>query len=78
MLLGGVDYNNATVNTMFIVGSTVATVNISITDDIVVNEDNETFNLSFDLIPTTGVRVEPGDRTTATGVIIDTSMLIYS
>ena len=40
------------------------------------DEDPEAFTLSFYLIPTTGVRVDPGTYSTATGIILDTSKLI--
>lgn len=41
------------------------------------DEDSETFTLSFYLIPTTGVRVDPGDtHSIVIGMINDTSMLI--
>ena len=40
------------------------------------DEEPEHFTLSFYLIPMTGVRVDPGTRSTATGEIIDTSMYV--
>ena len=40
------------------------------------DENPEAFTLSFYLIPMTGVRVDSGSYSTATGIILDTSMLI--
>ena len=78
--VGGVDFDDSTFITTFVAGSTTANVTIPVVDDTVVDEDNETVNLSFDLVPTEGVRVKPGTHDTAvasaTAIIIDTSMLI--
>ena len=76
LTVGGDDYDNATLTTTFIAGTTVATVSIPIADDTVVDEEPEAFTLSFYLIPTTGVRVDPGTRSTATGIIMDTSTYV--
>ena len=66
--------------TTFVAGNTTANVIISIVDDAVVDEKNETVNLTFNLVPTEGVRVKPGIRdnavASATAIIIDTSMSI--
>ena len=56
-------------------GSTSATVEILIVNDTVVNEEDEAFNVTLKLLPAIGVRVMPGIHSTATAVIIDTSML---
>ena len=76
-LLGGIDYDNATKTATFNVGQIFANVTIPIVDDYVVDEENETISLTFELIPTTGVRVDPGTRPYATAIIIDTSRSIY-
>ena len=78
--VGGVDFTDTILTTTFVTGSTSANVTIPIADDAVVDEKNETVNLTFNLIPTEGVRVKPGTRdnavASATAIIIDTSMLI--
>lgn len=73
LFLGNVDYDAATLTTTFMAGSTAATVEIPINNDNVVNEEDEEFSLALNLLPTTGVRIMPGIRSTATAVIIDTS-----
>lgn len=77
-LLGGIDYDNVTKTATFNAGQIFANVAIPIVDDNVVDEEDEIINLTFDLIPTSGVRVDPGTHTNATAIIIDTSMSIYS
>lgn len=74
LLLENLDYDTATLTATFLAGSTIATVEISIIDDTVVNEEDEVFNLTLNLLPTTDVRVMPGIHSTATVTIIDTSM----
>ena len=80
--VGGVDFADTILTTTFITGSTTANVTIPIADDAVVDEKNETINLTFNIVPTEGVRVKPGTRdnavASATAIIIDTSMLIAS
>ena len=76
MFLGNIDYGTATLSTTFLAGSTIATVEIPIVDDTVVNEEDELFNLTINLLPTTDVRAMPGIHSTATAIIIDTSMYI--
>ena len=58
---------------MFTADSTFATVEITIINDAVV-EENEKFNITLILLPTNNTRVTLGVRSTATAVIIDTSM----
>ena len=77
-MLGGIDYNNATVNAKFNVGSTSATVPILITDDTVVDEEDEKFNLILNVLPTTNATVKTDNHSTATVVILDTSMYIHN
>ena len=62
---------------MFTADSTVATVEIAIINDAVV-EENEKFNISLILLPTNNTRVTLGVHSTATAVIIDTSMSLVS
>ena len=80
--VGGVDFNDTILTITFVAGSTTANVTISIADDTVVDEKNETVNLTFNIVPTEGVRVKPGTRDAAvalaTAIIIVTSMLIAS
>ena len=76
LLLAGVDYDNTTLTATFTNGSNITTVEIPIINDTIV-EKNEVFNVTINLPKTTGVRVMVGDRSTATAVIIDSSMLIY-
>ena len=75
-VLAGVDYDNTTLTATFTAGSIIATVRISITDDTVVDEGDEAFNLLLNLIPTTDIRVNLGTSSNATAVIIDTSTYI--
>ena len=56
----------------------MATVEISIVNDTVVNEEDEEFQLILTLSPLAGVRITPGVRSNVTAVIIDTSMLIIN
>ena len=74
---GGVDYDNATLTAVFTADSTVATVEIAIINDTVV-EENEKFNITLILLPTNSTRVTLGVHSTATAVIIDTSMSLVS
>ena len=80
LIVGGVDFTDTILMTTFFTGSTTANVTIPIADDTVVDEKNETVNLTFNLVPTEGVRVKPGTRdnavASATAIIIDTSMLL--
>lgn len=55
----------------FIEGSNSATVEIQITNDNIV-EGNEEFTLILDLLPTSGLGIMLGACSTATAVIIDT------
>lgn len=71
---GGVDYDNATLTATFTAGTIVAAVEIPISNDTVV-EENEEFNITLMLLPTNNTRVTLGVQSTATAVIIDTSML---
>lgn len=73
--LGDADYVSAPLTATFVAGSTSATVEIPIVNDTVVNEEHEVFNVTLDLLPSIGVRVMLGIHSTATAVIIDTSML---
>ena len=59
---------------MFTADNTVATVEIPIINDTEV-EENEKFNITVILLPTNNTRVTLGVQSTATAVIIDTSML---
>ena len=61
---------------IFDAGSTIATVEIPIFNDNVVNEEDEIINLTLNLSSITDIRVTPGIRSIANAVIIDTSMLI--
>ena len=59
---------------VFTANSTFTTVKIPIINDTVV-EENEEFNITLNLLPTNNTRVTLGVHSTATAVIIDTSML---
>ena len=72
---GGVDYYSATLTAVFTADSTVTTVEIPIINDTVV-EENEEFSITLKLLPTNSTRVTLSVQSTATAVIIDTSMLI--
>ena len=80
LIVGGVDFTDTILMTTFFTGNTTANVTIPIVNDAVVDEKNETVNLTFNLVPTEGVRVKPGTRdnavASATAIIIDTSMLL--
>ena len=56
---------------MFTAGSTVVTIAIPIINDTMI-EGDETFMLTLKLLPTT--RITLGTQSTATAIIIDTSM----
>ena len=71
--LDGIDYDNSTMIATFVAGSTTANIKIPIVDDTVVDEEDEKFNLTLNILPTTGVRVKFGTIYIATAVIIDTS-----
>ena len=72
----GIDYDNSTLIATFVAGSTTANIKIPIVDDTVVDEEDEVFILTLNILPTTGIRVKFGTTSTATAVIIDTSMFI--
>ena len=80
--VGGVNVNDTILTTTFVAGSTTANVTIPIADDAVIDEKNETVDVTFNIVPTEGVRVKPGTCDVAvalaTAIIIDTSMLIAS
>ena len=72
---GGVDYDSATLTAVFTADSTFTTVEIPIINDTAM-EENEEFSITLNLLPTNSTRVTLGVQSTATAVIIDTSMLI--
>ena len=77
MLLAGIDYDPTPLNATFNTGDTSVTVTIPVVDDRVVDEEDEDFSATLSIIPTTGVRVELGEISTARGTIQDTSKEIF-
>ena len=77
IFLENIDYDPTTITATFFAGSTTASVEIPIFNDTTVDEDDETLNLTLNLLSTTDVRVAPGIHSTATATIIDTSMYAY-
>ena len=66
----GRDYDSTPINVTIAAGSLGAMVNISVTNDSIL-EESETFNLAFIIPSSLSGRVIPGDITTATGIITD-------
>jgi len=77
LLLAGIDYDPTPLNATFNTGDTSVTVTIPVVDDRVVDEEDEDFSATLSIIPTTGVRVELGEISTARGTIQDTSKKIF-
>ena len=77
LLLAGVDYDATPLTATFKTGETSVTVTIPVVDDRVVNEEDEEFSVTLSILPATGVRVELGDVSSATGIIEDTSKEHY-
>ena len=58
---GGVDYISGPYNVTFPVGMTTASVSVSVTNDVIM-EDNENFNLTIDPFLPSGIHiVNPGE-----------------
>jgi len=73
---GGVDFNSRPVNAFFMSGSDRTSVNIDVTCDRIM-EDDEQFNLALS-VPSTTMSVVVGSRSTATATITDsTSKTLY-
>ena len=67
---GEVDYNSTPINAIFIAGSTIAELNITVSMDDVA-EESETFNLTFTTPSSLNGKIVPGNIRTAIGTITD-------
>ena len=71
-VLSGNDFNSNTQNATIISGNNNTTVNITVTNDKIV-ERNETFSMSLNVPSSLGPGIVAGVVNSATGTIIDTT-----